>query len=118
MYEASAVSLGGAMRLGLGGPRSRRILPRGGGAGLHGGGQRAGSGGASARGHKGSPQDRSLRETASDSASSAPEDWQHDECFAYFNPISTAGLQHWLGSWNEALLVASERLIVDQGFSR
>ena len=102
------------MTLGLGGPR-RRFLPRGGGTGLHGASQRhGGSGGA---GRKGSSPDRSLDETASGSMTSTPEDWEADECFGYFNPTSTAGLNHWLGSWNEALLVASERLVVDFGYN-
>ena len=46
---------------------------------------------------------------------SSPNDWEDDECFVYFNPTSNASFRHWLDSWTEALLMASETLAVTEG---
>jgi len=47
--------------------------------------------------------------------SSMPSDWSSDECFAYFNPTTEAGLAHWLGAWNEALYVMMEHVSIMEG---
>ena len=45
---------------------------------------------------------------------SSPSSWATDSCFSYFNPITTSSLDRWLDAWEQALLVANERLVTDR----
>jgi len=45
---------------------------------------------------------------------STPSTWATDSCFSYFNPVTTSALDRWLNAWEQALLVANERLVTDR----
>ena len=123
MYEASGMWEKMRMRGGELLLERERKLPRGGGHSLRGREHShnlrrpaAMQASRSARDAKLASAEASLLPAASKSLRpSAPEDWTNDECFVYFNPITSASLTHWLGAWNEALLRASEQFAIDMG---
>lgn len=123
MYEASSMWEKTHVRGGELALQRERKLPRGGGPSLRGRKvshdrrkPTARKASRSSRDAKLASAEASLLPAAGKSLRpSAPEDWANDECFVYFNPITSASLTHWLGAWNEALLRASEQFAVDMG---
>ena len=38
----------------------------------------------------------------------AAEDWVGDDCFEFFNPATTAGVEHYTRTWSDALVTGIE----------
>ena len=38
----------------------------------------------------------------------AAEDWVGDDCFEFFNPVTTAGVEHYTRTWSDALVTGIE----------